>query len=155
LAGCAGDRAVPPTANVDDGGCLGDPVGRSRPPADCAHDVPSAADCPTAVPSFDRDVEPILAERCKLCHAPGEVAERILFDTYREAFSWYRLMYPQVLACEMPPSCAGLMPEVERQVLLKWFVCKAPPGPAVSEDAGDAGDAGDDAAGDGSEGGDL
>jgi hypothetical protein len=97
------------------------------------------------VPSFDRDVEPILAERCKLCHSPGQVADRISFDTYGEAFAWYKLMYAQVFACTMPPSCAERLPDPERNVLLKWFVCGAPLGPSAPGDAGDEPfDAGDD-----------
>jgi hypothetical protein len=135
-AGCAGNPSLPPGPNVDDGGCQDDPVGRSKPPADCPRDLPADSDCPTAVPGFESDVEPILASRCKLCHAPHQVAERVLFDTYGEAFGWYKLMYTQVFACTMPPSCAGRLPEVERQTLLKWFVCKAPPGPAPPIDSG-------------------
>jgi uncharacterized membrane protein len=91
------------------------------------------------VPSFHGDVEPILAAQCKLCHRPGAVAEGVLFDTYAEAVSWYKLMYTQVFACTMPPSCAGRLEEQERQTLLKWFVCKAPLGPVPPADAGDEG----------------
>jgi hypothetical protein len=136
-AGCAGNRSAPPSPNADDGGCLDDPVARSKPPPDCSHLLPSDGDCPTAVPSFERDVEPILTSQCKLCHAPKRIAERVLFDTYDEALSWYKVMYTQVFACTMPPSCAGELPDAERQTLLKWFVCKAPPGPVPPEDAGE------------------
>jgi hypothetical protein len=135
-AGCASERSAPPSANVDDGGCLNDPIGRSPPPpADCLHILPSSDDCPTAVPSFDGDVEPILASRCKLCHSPNGIAQGIQFDTYAEAFSWYKVMYTQVFACTMPPSCVGPLPDAERQTLLKWFVCKAPLGPVPPVDA--------------------
>jgi hypothetical protein len=134
-AGCAAEPSAP-TPNVGDGGCLEDPVGRSRPPADCPRDIPSKDDCATAVPSFERDVGPILAARCKLCHAPGQTAEHILFDTYGEAFHWYKLMYTQVFGCTMPPSCSGRLADTERNVLLKWFVCGAPTGPARPDDGG-------------------
>jgi hypothetical protein len=134
--GCASDPAVPPSPSADGGSCLDDPIGRSRPPADCSRDVPSDTDCPTAVPSFQDDVEPILSSRCKLCHTPKGIAERVLFDTYDEALVWYKLMYAQVFACTMPPSCEGRLPDSERQTLLKWFVCKAPPGPSAPIDAG-------------------
>ncbi len=145
-AACGTGRADPPAANVDDGGCLDDPVGRSRSPAGCPRDIPSTAYCPTAVPSFAGDVEPILSARCKLCHTLGGVAARVMFDTYDEAFVWYKLMYTQVYACTMPPSCAGPLLDAERRTLLKWFVCKAPPGPlqpidaAIESGAADAGD---------------
>jgi hypothetical protein len=131
-------------APAGDGGCLDDPIGRSHRPDTCSLDLPTMSDCDTAAPSFDRDIAPIVANRCRLCHAPNRIAARVQFDTYPLAYSWYKLMYTQVYSCQMPPSCAGPMPEEERQVLLKWFVCKAPPGPIESPDAA-AGDAIDEA----------
>ncbi len=106
------------------------------------------SDCPSAVPSFDRDIAPIVASRCRLCHSPNAIAARVEFDTYPLAYYWYKVMYAQVYGCQMPPSCAGPMPEDERQTMLKWFVCNAPPGPTEWPDAGtdDASDAPDEGA---------
>jgi hypothetical protein len=39
---------------------------------------------------------------------------------------------------DFPPSCAGPLPDDERQTMLKWFLCKAPPGPVQPVDAGSA-----------------
>jgi hypothetical protein len=135
LAGCgSGERSAVSTA-ADGGDCFTDPFGAS-PPGTCTHDLPRSDDCASAVPRYDVDVAPILANRCTLCHADRKVAGRVLFDTYPEAYSWYKLMYTQVYSCQMPPSCAGLFPDDERTTLLKWFVCKAPPGPSALHDAG-------------------
>jgi hypothetical protein len=126
----------PPEADAGGGSCLDDPIGQSQPPENCSLVLPGADDCASAVPSFDLDIGPILARRCKLCHTRGGPAARVLFDTYDEAYGSYKLMYSQVLHCVMPPSCAGPLPDEERQKLLKWFVCKAPPGPFPVTDAG-------------------
>jgi hypothetical protein len=87
------------------------------------------------VPSYDGDIAPIVANRCTLCHSPSGIANTVLFDTYEQAYSWYKVMYSQIFTCSMPPSCAGALPDEERQALLKWFVCKAPRGPSEAIDA--------------------
>jgi len=98
--------------------------------------LPSSADCASAAPSYEGEIAPLLAGRCSFCHSPPGIASRVVFDTYDQALHWYKLMYTQVFSCLMPPSCAGALPDAERQMLLKWFVCKAPPGPFEPRDAG-------------------
>jgi len=139
-AGCGSQPTAGPSPASDAGSCLTDPIGQSPPLEDCSHVLPAATDCPSAVPSYDGDIAPIIASRCTLCHSPSGIANTVLFDTYDQAYSWYKVMYTQIYSCLMPPSCAGALPDEERQALLKWFVCKAPRSPSQSKDAG-AGDA--------------
>ncbi len=94
----------------------------------CPNDLPSS--CPVPTPSYASDVEPILAERCVLCHESGglEVAP---FDlgTYTEVFTERSAVLDQVYSCAMPlVDSKGAQPlsESERTTLLAWLVCGAP-----------------------------
>jgi hypothetical protein len=135
--GCS-SRASATVAVGDADTCFTDPLGRSPPAAQCLRNLPTADDCSSAAPRYDLDIMPIVETRCALCHSPGAVAGRIVFDSYEQAYASYKLMYTQVYTCQMPPSCAGELPDEERQTLLKWFVCKAPPGPTELADGGGA-----------------
>ncbi len=135
LAGCGGGPSGA-SMPVDGGDCLTNPLGRSSPPSVCVHVLPSSDDCASAAPSYDLDIAPTLTRRCVACHSAKGVATRVQFDTYSQAYGWYKLMYSQIYSCQMPPSCAGPLPDDERTTLLKWFVCKAPPGPSEPRDAG-------------------
>jgi hypothetical protein len=134
--GC-GNRMATPAGVAEGDACAADPLA-GPPPANCAHDLPTADDCQIAAPSYDVDIMPILETRCRECHSPNAIAARIVFDTYDRAYGSYKLMYTQIFSCQMPPSCAGELPDEERRTLLKWFVCKAPPGPTQRSDGGAA-----------------
>ena len=55
-----------------------------------------------SVPTFTKDVAPILYENCVRCHRPGEVAPMSL-TSYQEARPWARSIKAKVAAREMPP----------------------------------------------------
>src|SRR5579863_7448145 len=52
--------------------------------------------------TFTKDVAPILAERCQVCHRPDTFAPMSLL-TYEEARPWAKSIKQKILAREMPP----------------------------------------------------
>ena len=54
------------------------------------------------VPTFAKDVAPILFENCVSCHRPGEVAPMSLM-TYKSSRPWARSIKGKVVSREMPP----------------------------------------------------
>ena len=57
---------------------------------------------PAGVPTFTRDVAPILYEHCVACHRPGQIAPMSLI-TYGETRPWARAIKLKVETREMPP----------------------------------------------------
>lgn len=57
---------------------------------------------PTSVPTFTKDIAPILYESCAQCHRPGDIAPMSLL-TYEDARPWSRAIKQKVMAREMPP----------------------------------------------------
>lgn len=57
---------------------------------------------PDPVPTFAKDVAPILQERCQVCHRPGGGAPFSLL-TYEHSRPWARAIRQRVAAREMPP----------------------------------------------------
>jgi len=55
-----------------------------------------------AVPTFTRDVAPILFKSCASCHRPGEIAPMSLLS-YADARPWARAIKQKVVSREMPP----------------------------------------------------
>src|SRR5688572_21720067 len=55
-----------------------------------------------AVPTFNKDVAPILFSQCVSCHRPGEIAPMSLL-TYEAARPYARAIKARVAAREMPP----------------------------------------------------
>src|SRR5260370_11922380 len=53
-------------------------------------------------PTFNRDVVPILQNRCQECHRPGEVAP-MAFVTYKQTRPWAQAIREAVLLKKMPP----------------------------------------------------
>lgn len=62
----------------------------------------AAAASSDKLPSFDRDVLPVLQKNCQGCHRPGEVAP-MSFMTYRETRPWAKAIKSAVLSKKMPP----------------------------------------------------
>ena len=61
-----------------------------------------AAEAAEGVPTFTKDVAPILYENCVSCHRPDHLAPMSLI-TYEDARPWARAVKSKVLAREMPP----------------------------------------------------
>jgi hypothetical protein len=94
---------------------------------------PSAAD----VPTFSKDVAPILYTHCTDCHRPGEIAPMSLM-TYQDARPWARAIRDEVGDGTMPPWHAEAphgtflnerrLSDGEKDTLLKWAANGAPEG---------------------------
>src|SRR5690242_19295171 len=55
-----------------------------------------------AVPTFTKDVAPIVYNKCTMCHRSGEVAP-MAFMTYEDVRPWAKVIKTKVMAREMPP----------------------------------------------------
>src|SRR5438045_3451136 len=55
-----------------------------------------------AVPTFSKDVAPILYKNCTACHRPGEIAPMSLL-TYEDARPWAKAIREKVVEKQMPP----------------------------------------------------
>ena len=90
-----------------------------------------------SVPTFTKDVAPILFAKCVTCHRPGEVAPMSLL-TYEQARPWARAIRQKLTAGEMPPWGADRQygkfsndPSVtgqEMETILAWVDGGAPKG---------------------------
>jgi len=92
---------------------------------DCPNDLPDAADCATAAPSYAHEVSGVLEEYCEVCHLPGNRFSTKVFPDYDHIFASRRTMLGQIYGCRMPVGHRQLSPR-NRALLLKWFVCGAP-----------------------------
>jgi hypothetical protein len=100
----------------------------------------SAFAAESAVPTFSKDVAPILNERCVNCHRAGEAAPMSL-RTYNEARPWAKSIKQQVASRVMPPWHAepGVdkfandrrLSDAEIATVVKWVDAGAPEGNAA------------------------
>jgi hypothetical protein len=90
----------------------------------CPNDLPPS--CPSAVPSYQTTVAPIINLRCVTCHSPGGQEASRPLQTYTQVYSERSAVLNQVYACNMPPGTAAKPTEPEREALLTWLVCGAP-----------------------------
>jgi hypothetical protein len=65
-------------------------------------DILNAARADGPVPTFTRDVAPILYRSCVTCHRPGEIAPMSLIS-YEEVRPWARSIKQKVASRQMPP----------------------------------------------------
>jgi hypothetical protein len=89
------------------------------------------------VPTFTRDVAPILFKNCTTCHRPGEIAPMSLL-TYDDARPWAKAIRDEVSEGNMPPWHAEAphgtfvnerrLSEVEKATLVAWASNGAPQG---------------------------
>lgn len=90
------------------------------------------------VPTFNKEVAPILYEQCATCHRPGEVAPMSLL-TYKEVRPWARAIKAKVVARQMPPWFADphsstrfrgvrVLTQAEIDILAAWADAGAPEG---------------------------
>jgi hypothetical protein len=101
--------------------------------------LPASGQQPAAapVPTFTRDVAPILYKNCTTCHRPGEIAPMSLL-TYEDARPYAKDILDEVGEGHMPPwhadAPAGtfenerLLTETEKKTLLAWASGGAPKG---------------------------
>ena len=80
------------------------------------------------MPSFERDVKPILDRSCAGCHydSPAPNALWPLTD-YGDVAAWNDLIKHSLLNCSQPPASSGLpFNERDRETILKWTFCNHP-----------------------------
>ena len=75
------------------------------------HTAPAAT-----VPTFAKDVAPIMFDKCATCHRPGEVAPMSLLS-YDDARPWAKAIKNKVIAREMPPWGADPVPTETSRIL--------------------------------------
>ena len=68
---------------------------------------PAAAGA-TGIPTFTRDIAPILFKNCARCHRPGDIASLAPFLSFDTVRPWAKAMKDKVLLREMPPWPADL-----------------------------------------------
>ena len=96
----------------------------SSSPPSCPNDLP--ASCAATPPSYTRDVAPIFASKCVVCHGPGGVESNRDLSTYDHVHTLRSSVLNQVHACAMPPANGESLTAPERATLLGWLVCSAP-----------------------------
>ena len=95
--------------------------------------VPAASD----VPTFSKDVAPIVYANCATCHRPGEIAPMSLL-TYAEARPWAQASGRRVADGSMPPWHADAphgtvtnerrLSPAQKDVIARWVAGGAPQG---------------------------
>jgi hypothetical protein len=115
-AGCSTSSPSSPPPGMDASADAG-------PPPVCLSDLPAA--CPTPMPSYKTDVQPILATYCVTCHSPSGCCGYNEV-TYAEVSAQASSILDQVYDCDMPPIGSPMLTTQERLTLLGWLVCKAP-----------------------------
>jgi hypothetical protein len=93
-----------------------------------------------AVPTFTKDVAPILFKNCTSCHRPGEIAPMSLL-TYDDARPYARAIFEEVRDGHMPPwhaeapegtfSNERRLSRAEKDTLMRWADGGAPKGNAA------------------------
>ena len=96
------------------------------------------------VPTYRRDVFPILEKNCLACHSPGRVAP-MSFATYEEARPWASQMKAVVTGKKMPPGIVerhygilgedGSLTRADIDIIVQWVDAGAPEGTAQETSA--------------------
>lgn len=88
---------------------------------------PRSARCTfTTVPSYARDVAPIVHARCAVCHT-GEAGKPWSLSTQGGLADWSHFTLDALAVCAMPPPDSGvILLGSERATLWKWLVCGSP-----------------------------
>jgi hypothetical protein len=90
-----------------------------------------------AVPTFHKDVQPILQKHCVSCHRPGEIGPMAL-RTYQEVRPWAAAIQQAVKLEKMPPWGASpahgrfsndpTLTATEKETINNWIAAKTPEG---------------------------
>ena len=92
---------------------------------------------PSTVPTYTKDVAPILFKNCTTCHRPGEIAPMSLM-TYPDVRPWAKAIRDEVADRKMPPWHADAphgtflnersLTDTERETLIRWASGGGPQG---------------------------
>ena len=105
-----------------------------------ASSASAQAAAPGPVPTFSKDVAPILFANCTSCHRPGEIAPMSLL-TYQDARPWARSIASKVADGLMPPWHADpahgsfinerRLTDAQKTTIARWASGGAPEGKAA------------------------
>lgn len=91
-----------------------------KPAISCNVEAPRA--CVEPKPTYS-DIEPILKERCVICHN-GKAGGPWPLTTYGHVADWQNEIRDQVSRCTMPPPDAGVeISDEDRSEILMWVRC--------------------------------
>jgi hypothetical protein len=100
------------------------PAGAAMPGATASCLVRPVSGCPAAVPSFSRDVQPILKRSCFGCHSgDGIAAEEHDFSKFIVLHAQAGAVTDAITTCAMP--LRSSLPENDARILLGWVACGA------------------------------
>lgn len=82
------------------------------------------ASCAGELPSFEREVRPLLEHYCFDCHArDGSATEEHNFEHFETLFAQRHRVERALVARAMPPSSASQPSESERALVARWAGC--------------------------------
>src|SRR5678815_144123 len=97
-----------------------------------------------SVPTFNKDVLPIMQRNCQVCHRPGEIGP-MSFLTYESTRPWAKAIKTAVASKKMPPWFADpqfghfsnerRLTDSEVETLVAWVDAGAPEGEAKDKPA--------------------
>jgi hypothetical protein len=97
--------------------------GPARPPEAKPVEQPQAS-CAGDLPSFEREVRPLLEHYCFACHArDGSATEEHDFEHFETLFAQRHRVQSALVAHAMPPSSAPQPSEAERASFVRWASC--------------------------------
>lgn len=95
----------------------------ARPAANKPVERPQAS-CAGELPSFERDVRPLLEHYCFECHAgSGSATQEHDFGHFETLFAQRHRVEGALVAHAMPPSSARQPSEPERTLVARWASC--------------------------------
>jgi cytochrome c5 len=94
-------------------------------PNECSVNVPTS--CPDASLSYAAGVGDTFETTCSQCHAPGGVESTVPLTNYNEVSKRLTSVAGQLETCTMPPAGSPPISASDRQAILDWIACGAPP----------------------------
>ena len=85
------------------------------------------ASCPDASLSYASGIGDTLKTTCSPCHAAGGVERTVPLTSYTEVSKRLTSVAGQIETCTMPPAGSPPLSASDRQAILDWIVCGAPP----------------------------
>jgi hypothetical protein len=92
---------------------------------ECLLNLPKS--CPDQTLTYASGVAPILDTSCSPCHAPGGVESTVPLTNYTQVSNRLTSIAGQLQTCSMPPAGAAPLAASDRQTIIDWIACRAPP----------------------------
>jgi cytochrome c5 len=90
-----------------------------------------SSDCPSPMPSWSSDVQPLIKTYCLMCHEPGGTGYSLAdLTSYTHVWMTRAAIASQISQCLMPNQDASPPPPqlttAQRQTIVAWIGCMAP-----------------------------